>query len=138
MTQIDKNYSENLKTQLYKKQGYFEKEELKTINVNYPNFDFIKIHNISIENSTFDAVFYSWRPDFVFYDAGVDVHREDSLGSLNISDRGLFDRDFGIISRCVESDVPVATVIGGGYDNDHFALAARHGIVFEAATKCLM
>ncbi len=58
MTYIDKNYSENLKTHLYKKQGHYEKGELKIISVNYPNFDFIKIHNISIENSTFDAVFY--------------------------------------------------------------------------------
>ena len=77
MTQIDKNYSENLKTHLYKKQGYFEKEELKTINVNYPNFDFIKIHNISIENSTFDTVFYFELT--TKYDEGIKIIRFNNV-----------------------------------------------------------
>ena len=86
---------------------------------------------------TFDGIFHSWRPDFVFYDAGVDVHKKDALGSLNISDEGLLTRDVGIISRCVKHGVPIATVIGGGYDPDHFALAARHGIIFKAALTCL-
>lgn len=31
--------------------------------------------------------------------------------------------------------IPCATVIGGGYDDDIDRLAARHAIIFRAATK---
>ena len=86
---------------------------------------------------SFDAILQTWYPEFVLYDAGVDVHRSDSLGFLCVTDQGLFDRDFGIISRCLENNIPVATVIGGGYDSDHYALAARHGIVIKAVLHAL-
>ncbi|HBI79702.1 MAG TPA: histone deacetylase, partial [Marinobacter adhaerens] len=56
------------------------------------------------------------RPDIVLYDAGVDVFRNDPLGRLNISEQGIFERDFQVLSELKRRDIPVATVIGGGYD----------------------
>ena len=38
-----------------------------------------------------------------------------------------------MISECVRRGVPVACVIGGGYDKDRAALARRHTIVHRAA-----
>jgi len=37
----------------------------------------------------------------------------------------------------LELNIPVATVIGGGYDKDELALAKRHAIVVEEAAKLL-
>ena len=34
-------------------------------------------------------------------------------------------------------NIPVATVIGGGYSKDHAELADRHSIIFEVALKYL-
>lgn len=48
---------------------------------------------------------------------------------------GLFQRDFYVISSCVSRGIPVATVIGGGYDKDVNRLALRHTIVHRAAIK---
>ena len=42
-------------------------------------------------------------------------------------------RDLYVISECVRRGVPVACVIGGGYDKDRAALARRHTIVHRAA-----
>jgi acetoin utilization deacetylase AcuC-like enzyme len=75
------------------------------------------------------------RPDIVLYDAGVDVFRNDPLGRLNISEKGIFERDFLVLSELKRLDIPVATVIGGGYDDDRVKLAKRHGIVVEAASR---
>ena len=75
------------------------------------------------------------RPDIVLYDAGVDVFRNDPLGRLNISEQGIFERDFQVLSELKRRDIPVATVIGGGYDDDRVKLAKRHGIVVEAASR---
>ena len=37
-------------------------------------------------------------PDIVIYDAGVDVHKNDKLGNLNITSNGILERDKMVIS----------------------------------------
>lgn len=73
------------------------------------------------------------KPDFVFYDAGVDVYEHDTLGRLNISKEGIRKRDRWVMERCVMDDIPIAGVIGGGYDKDVVALGRRHAILHEEA-----
>eukprot|EP00752_Nemacystus_decipiens_P015135 g13483.t2 len=72
-------------------------------------------------------------PDLVLYDAGVDMHAGDRLGKMLISDEGLLARDYFVISSCLQRGVPVACVVGGGYDSDKDVLAARHSTIFRAA-----
>jgi acetoin utilization deacetylase AcuC-like enzyme len=74
------------------------------------------------------------RPDLVLYNAGVDPHRGDRLGRLCLSDLGLLQRDRLVLEACLRRGCPVATVIGGGYD-DLPALVERHGLVFRAAAE---
>ncbi|MDF2388870.1 histone deacetylase [Nostoc ellipsosporum NOK] len=73
--------------------------------------------------------------DIVFYNAGVDVHAEDRLGRLALSDDGLRGRDEMVIRHFRALGIPVCGVIGGGYSNDVPALAARHAILFEVASS---
>lgn len=75
------------------------------------------------------------RPDLVLYDAGVDPHRSDKLGKLALTDRGLFERDRAVLGLCLKRGIPVAAVIGGGYDNDLDALVARHALLHRAAAE---
>jgi len=74
-------------------------------------------------------------PDLVLYDAGVDPHRDDRLGRLALTDIGLAERDRLVLEHCRRAAVPVACVIGGGYDPDLSALARRHAILFEVAAE---
>jgi acetoin utilization deacetylase AcuC-like enzyme len=74
------------------------------------------------------------RPDLVFYDGGVDPHREDTLGKLALSDEGLYQRDEYVLTECIRRGIPVAGVIGGGYQRDIDRLAQRHCILHGAAT----
>ncbi|MEM9347190.1 MAG: histone deacetylase [Planctomycetota bacterium] len=76
-------------------------------------------------------------PDLVIYDAGVDVHRDDRLGHLELTDEGLYQRDRYVIEQCRSHGIPTACVIGGGYDQDHNRLAWRHATVHRAATDIL-
>lgn len=73
------------------------------------------------------------RPELVFYDAGVDPHREDRLGKLSLTDAGLYERDRFVLASCRRAAVPVACVVGGGYDRDMMRLARRHCILHMAA-----
>jgi acetoin utilization deacetylase AcuC-like enzyme len=74
------------------------------------------------------------QPDLVLYNAGVDPHREDRLGRLNLTDQGLLNRDRLVLDSCLRRNIPVATVIGGGYDA-LTPLVLRHGLVFRAASE---
>ncbi|MHC2105318.1 histone deacetylase family protein [Methylobacterium sp. CM6246] len=71
-------------------------------------------------------------PDLVFYNAGVDPHRDDRLGRLCLTDAGLLARDRFVIAQARTRAIPVVAVIGGGYTYDVEALALRHSLVFEA------
>ena len=73
------------------------------------------------------------RPDLVIFDAGVDIHQDDELGLLNISTPAIFQRDDMVLQSCVEQSIPVAAVIGGGYQRNIDALVQLHLQLFKAA-----
>jgi acetoin utilization deacetylase AcuC-like enzyme len=74
-------------------------------------------------------------PDIVFYNAGVDVHAEDRLGRLALSDRGIEQRERFVFSHFRQRGIPVCGVIGGGYSKDVEALAQRHVILHRVASE---
>ena len=74
-------------------------------------------------------------PDLVFYNAGVDPHRDDRLGRLALSDEGLLARERLVIGHCRKRRIPLAAVMGGGYDDDVDRLVARHALLHEAARE---
>ena len=73
-------------------------------------------------------------PQLVLFNAGVDPHRDDRLGRLDLSDDGLLMRDRLVLDACLRRTIPVATVIGGGYDSLK-PLVRRHAIVFRASAE---
>ena len=73
------------------------------------------------------------KPDLVIYDAGVDVHSDDELGLLNLSTQTLYQRDLLVLQFCRQQHIPVAAVIGGGYQRNVEALVALHMQLFKAA-----
>jgi acetoin utilization deacetylase AcuC-like enzyme len=74
-------------------------------------------------------------PDIVFYNAGVDPHRDDRLGRLSLSDQGLLARDRTVIGTICRRGIPLAGVTGGGYQDDIEALAARHATLHRVASE---
>ena len=72
-------------------------------------------------------------PDLVFFNAGVDPHADDKLGRVSLSDDGLARREAFVLGCCLERRIPVAGVIGGGYDADIDRLAHRHALLHRAA-----
>jgi acetoin utilization deacetylase AcuC-like enzyme len=56
-----------------------------------------------------------FKPDFIFYLAGVDVLATDKLGKLSLSRDGCKLRDEFVLSLCRKSGIPVQISMGGGY-----------------------
>ena len=84
-------------------------------------------------SQSLDTLLRWYQPELVLYDAGVDIHRQDDLGLLNISTAGVLARDTLVLQRCHDAGIPVAAVIGGGYQRDLQALTQVHLQLFKAA-----
>lgn len=90
---------------------------------------------LSILQNTLPTILAEHQPDFIFYDAGVDVHKDDRLGYVNLTDQGILERDKYVIETCVALNLPTACVIGGGYDRQEEKVAWRHSLLPQAANQ---
>ena len=75
--------------------------------------------------------------DFVFYIAGVDIHYNDRLGKLKISDNGIFERDELVIDNFFSNKIPICGVLGGGYNQDFNKLIELHSSLHKTCAKFL-
>ncbi len=73
-----------------------------------------------------DAMIDRIRPDLILYQAGIDVHRDDKLGRLSLTDQGISARDAHVAGRARRQGIPVASVMGGGYGEDAQTVSSRH------------
>ena len=75
--------------------------------------------------------------DFVFYIAGVDIHFNDRLGKLKISDEGIKKRDELVIENFSSKRIPICGVLGGGYNKDFNKLVELHSLLHQSCAKLI-
>ena len=75
--------------------------------------------------------------DFVFYVAGVDIHFEDRLGKLKISDDGINKRDQIVIENFHSKNTPLCGVLGGGYNKSFEKLIELHSMLHKNCAKII-
>jgi acetoin utilization deacetylase AcuC-like enzyme len=73
--------------------------------------------------------------DYVFYIAGVDIHFNDRLGKLKISDEGVRKRDEIVTENFFSKGIPLCGVLGGGYNKDFEKLVELHSFLHQACAK---
>lgn len=80
-----------------------------------------------------DKLFDTIRPDFVFFQAGVDVLATDKLGRLALSIDGCRRRDELVLSFCRQGRVPVVVSMGGGYSPRLADILEAHANTYRLA-----
>ena len=75
--------------------------------------------------------------DYVFYIAGVDIHFNDRLGKLKISDQGIRERDELITQNFFSKGIPLCGVLGGGYNKDFNKLVELHSFLHQSCAKLI-
>jgi len=96
---------------------------------NYPLFKATSELDIELADGTSDDEYLSilrdnlprvfrFEPEIVFYLAGADPYVNDKLGRLALSIAGLRERDALVLRECYEREIPVVTVMSGGYGKD--------------------
>ena len=101
------------------------------LNDNMEDHDYIKIlryYLAQLDKENFD---------FVFYIAGVDIHFNDRLGKLKISDEGIKKRDEIVTENFFSKGIPLCGVLGGGYNKDFDKLVELHSILHQSCAKLI-
>jgi acetoin utilization deacetylase AcuC-like enzyme len=73
------------------------------------------------------------QPDFIFFQAGVDVLATDKLGKLALSPEGCRQRDEYVLRLCQQHHLPVAVSMGGGYSERLSDIVDAHCNTFRMA-----
>ena len=96
---------------------------------NYPLFKAHSTLDVELPDGTSDRVYLETlaellpavlrsKPEIVFYLAGADPYLNDKLGRLALTIEGLRERDQFVLRECYQREVPIVTVMSGGYGKD--------------------
>jgi acetoin utilization deacetylase AcuC-like enzyme len=73
----------------------------------------------------------AFMPDFVYYQAGVDILQTDLLGRLKISREGCAERDRFVLQLCKNHGIPVVITMGGGYSKNIRDIVESHANTYR-------
>ena len=118
---------------MHSKSNYPAKKSLSDLDVELEDntedkeyLDILKFNLANLNDENFD---------FVFYIAGVDIHHEDRLGKLKITDQGINLRDNIVIDNFFSKRIPICGVLGGGYNKDFNKLIELHSSLHKTCAK---
>ena len=118
---------------MHSKSNYPAKKSLSDLDVELKDnaedkeyLDILKFNLANLNDENFD---------FVFYIAGVDIHFNDRLGKLKITDQGINLRDNIVIDNFFSKRIPICGVLGGGYNKDFNKLIKLHSSLHKTCAK---
>ena len=118
---------------MHSKSNYPAKKSLSDLDVELKDntedkeyLDILKFNLANLNDENFD---------FVFYIAGVDIHYDDRLGKLKITDEGINLRDNIVIDNFFSKRIPLCGVLGGGYNKDFNKLIELHSSLHKTCAK---
>ena len=114
------------------------------------NYPFHKVRSsldIALPDGTEDAAYLAalqthlpmvlerFQPQMVWYLAGVDPYRGDTLGRLALTLEGLRQRDAYVLATCAQARIPVVTTMGGGYAREIEHIVEAHAQTVRLACQ---
>ena len=118
---------------MHSKSNYPAKKSLSDLDVELKDntedkeyLDILKFNLANLNDENFD---------FIFYIAGVDIHYNDRLGKLKITDEGINLRDNIVIDNFFSKRIPICGVLGGGYNKDFNKLIELHSSLHKTCAK---
>lgn len=112
---------------------------------NYPFHKEKSNLDIGLDDGTNDDVYLSLlsqilpklinqvKPQFVFYQAGVDILHTDKMGRMSCTIDGCYKRDELIFGTMTKYDIPLQCSMGGGYSPDIRTILEAHTNTFKVA-----
>lgn len=91
--------------------------------------EYLKELNVNIQ-----YILQNFHPDFVFYQAGVDVLGTDKLGRLGLTLQGCAERDELVFQTFRSLDIPMVVCMGGGYSPKIGHILDAHANTYRIAS----
>jgi acetoin utilization deacetylase AcuC-like enzyme len=114
--------------------NYPLQKENSDLDIALPDFTDDRYYLTALEknlNSLLDRV----KPDFIFYQSGVDILATDKLGKLNITREGCKKRDRIVLSAAHQNKIPLVASMGGGYSEHFKDIIEAHANTFRLAQE---
>lgn len=89
---------------------------------------YLKTLEINLKNLLQDV-----QPDFIFYQAGVDILATDKLGRLAVSRNGCLQRDYIVLQLANDNSIPLVVSMGGGYSESIKDIVEAHANTYRLA-----
>lgn len=114
---------------------------------NYPLHKEQSDLDIALEDGTLDKIYLSKlyeslsklmddvQPDFLFFQSGVDVLKEDKLGRLALSLEGCKERDKIVLEIAHRNRIPLVACMGGGYSENIRTIIEAHANTYRVASE---
>ena len=126
-SEIFKNDKDIFTFSMHCKSNFPVKKSISDLDVELEDNLEDKIYNEILKENLIKLNKYSF--DFVFYIAGVDVHYQDKLGKLKLTEEGIYKRDQMVIENFFSRKIPLCGVLGGGYNKDFNKLVELHAML---------
>ncbi|WP_234555070.1 histone deacetylase family protein [Thermus caliditerrae] len=120
---------------LHGERNYPLKKERSDLDVGLPDGTGDEAYLLALEGALEQA--WDFRPEFVFYNAGVDVLQGDRFGRLALSLEGVRRRDERVFRFVKALGVPLVVVMGGGYNRDPRLTVEAHAGTYRLALSSL-
>ncbi len=88
---------------------------------------------LAILYDTLPKLITQTKPDFIFYQAGVDILKTDKLGKFDLSKEACKARDRFVFEQCIANNIPVQVSMGGGYSPDVKDIVDAHCNTYRVA-----
>ncbi len=75
----------------------------------------------------------TFKPDFLFYQSGVDILATDKLGKLGMTLNGCFRRDEFVLGLAHRLEIPIVACMGGGYSPNLEDILEAHANTYRIA-----
>lgn len=91
------------------------------------------VEYLSVLDTSINAILSVFKPDFILYQAGVDVLDSDQLGRINMTKEGIKQRDKKVLMLAQKLSAPIMCCMGGGYSKRVSDIVEAHSIIFRLA-----
>lgn len=88
---------------------------------------------LNILSKTLPRLIEKIKPDFCFFQSGVDILETDKYGKLKVTLQGCKQRDEMVLSLTKKRSIPCVVSMGGGYSPDIRNIVEAHCNTFRAA-----
>jgi acetoin utilization deacetylase AcuC-like enzyme len=130
--QIFENVLQVFTFSMHGKKNYPLRKEQSDLDIELDDFtdDKTYLHLLEIH---LNEIILQIKPNFIFYQAGVDVLADDKLGRLSLSIEGCKARDTIVLDVCKRNNIPLTVTMGGGYAPNINTIVNAHSNTFRIA-----